>query len=204
MRHLTFGAVLLLALATGCTDTEKKPDDGAPPPQKTQPKPQPKPQPQPQPVKPAEEAPVDDAPIVIRGSKRGDSTSTGTVSDAERQRKIDELAAKAKASQGKDNGQPYREDPGAAPSPGKADKIKARIADIDAQAGKLQDEKAAMTHPGGGRRGVRNPDTVDDPERAKAIDGQLSDLKKEREILQRKLVELEVSGDGSSGPPPAK
>ena len=205
MRHLTYASVLMLALAAGCSDGEKKPDDGSPPPRKAQPA-RATTTPQKAPAETTDTG--DDGPIKIKGSRHGDSSSAVSAqsSEAERQRKIQELKDRAKESEGKDNGQPYREgtDPKAAESGSKKERIKARVTEIDQQVSKLQDEKEAMHHRTHPRRGTPT-ESWDDPERAKAIDVQVEDLKKEKDFLNRKLVEMEISGEGDPPKhPPAK
>ena len=178
MRRLTF--VLALALA-GCAESDKKGDDATPPPSnnsasKAQPAAQPKPQP-----KPAEAKPVEPKPA---------------------EAKIDELNAKARESQGKDNGQPLKhEDTAAKPDPHKKkkDDVKAKIEDKDAQIAKLQEERKSLVEESIHREGrykVRDEKSKD-PERVKAIDAEVETLKKEKFELQKTLAGLEEESKDS-------
>ncbi len=220
MRRLIF--VLAVGLAAGCGGGDnQKPENQQPPPQaqpKAQPQPQAQPQPKPKPAQPANTADAsdDDGPIVIKGSRKSSSSSTpsssGRDDDANR-KKIEELNAKAKATQGQDNGAPYREDAGT-PASGsdaaaqKKQELKDRIAAIDTQIKQLQDEKAGMAH----RERVDRYSTdtkYDDPERAKQIDQQVADLKTERDLCQKRIFDIDNpaprkgGGTTTPGQPPA-
>ncbi len=202
MRRLSF--VLVLALA-GCADSSKKGDDASPPPNnsgaKAQPAAQPKPAEQPKPAQPAPaEPPSSDEPIVIKGSKHKDSgPSSSSSKSSANQAKIDELNAKARESQGKDNGQPLKaEDPAAKGDHGQGDlrkkeELKAQIADKDAQIAKLQEERKGLIEEGSHREGrFRVKDIHEkDPERIKAIDAEVEQLKKDKFELQKKLAVME-------------
>jgi hypothetical protein len=196
MRRLTFA--LVLALAAGCSDGDSKKKDD--PPQKSQAQAaQSKPQPKPQPA--ADASSGDDEKIVIHGSKRPDSSSAPSgETDAERQKRIERLKADAKASEGKDNGPTYRESTNTSGTLSKKEQIKARLAEIDAQGTKLNDEKQAMFHKGhSGRKGMV-PDSYDNPERANAIDAEMQQLKTEKDILTRKLIEIDLAERSGPGP----
>ncbi|MEZ0227053.1 MAG: hypothetical protein ACAI25_00390 [Planctomycetota bacterium] len=213
MRRLTF--VLALALA-GCAESDKKGDDATPPPSnnsasKAQPAAQPKPQPKPAEAKPVEPKPAEAKPaetsssgddaVVIKGSKRKDAGSSSS-SSSSRQAKIDELNAKARESQGKDNGQPLKhEDTAAKPDPHKKkkDDVKAKIEDKDAQIAKLQEERKSLVEESIHREGrykVRDEKSKD-PERVKAIDSEVETLKKEKFELQKTLAGLEEESKDS-------
>src|SRR5271154_5210215 len=97
MKRIALAAACIIIIV-GCSSDEKH----SPPPPPTQPA-------------PVQQEPEDDA-IVLKGSK--DQDAAGKTRTPEEQAKIDELEAQARASQGMDNGQPYR-DHGVRAAPGK-------------------------------------------------------------------------------------
>jgi hypothetical protein len=107
--------LLVLVALVACSSSEPKPEAQPAPAQPAPAQPaaaQPAPA-QPTPPPAAVAPPDDDGAIVIKGSK-DDDASSGKVRSPEDQEKIDALQAQALASQGQDNGQPYRERAGAA------------------------------------------------------------------------------------------
>lgn len=208
MRRLTL--VLALAFAGGCGGSDKKPDDAAPPPAKPSPapaQPQSKPAPKPAPA-PVTDTSDDGGEIKIKGSRHKESQSSASAEDAARRAKIAELQAKARASQGKDNGTPYREETGAGtpgnPASSKRQRIVDDIASIDAQIAKLQQDKADMAHNEVHREGrfKRDETTYDDPDKAKAIDAQIDDLKRQKAAREVQLRDLDSQPSSAPTPPP--
>jgi hypothetical protein len=228
MRRLIF--VLAFGLAAGCGGGDnQKPDNQQQPQQQpqAQPKPQPqaqpqpKPQPKPQPAQPANTADAsndasnDDGPIVIKGPRKSSSSSSssGTPSsgdDEAKRKKIEELKAAARASQGQDNGGPYREGTDT-PSTGndanasKKQALRDQMAQDDTKIKALQDEKAAMAKKERTEGRYGGLQTVyDDPDRAKAIDTEVDELKKHKDLCQRQIFEIDnpspKGGGGTSSP----
>lgn len=200
-------AAAMLALS-GCADGEKKGDSSTPPPSSTA-QAQQKPQPRPTEAKPVDSKPADapgDEPIVIKGSsKHKDSSGSSTESPASKQARIDELKAKAKASEGKDNGEPVTADPREVAAVDKKEKTRQEIQECDNHVAKLQDEKAAMGHKGSQKQGRRYHETTtyDDPKRAEAIDKEIADTYKKKEGLQKKLAAMEAGTyEEPKGPAP--
>jgi hypothetical protein len=189
MRWLVSVSVLSLLLVNGCGSDEKQPD---PPPAKAKTEPAKK---APEVAKAPEPAP-DDEPIVIKGKH---STDASTVDNKPNQEKIDKLKAQAAASQGKDNGDAYREASASSTPKGRRKEIKDQIAAIDAQVKDLSAQRAKLMEKRKVREGkmMVEKDVATDPDAVAAIDKQIGDLQAQKQALQAEAADIE-----KNEPPP--
>jgi hypothetical protein len=205
LRRLALGSCLVFGLgffAAGCSSEApreekpapaQKPASSTPPPARTPPPAQPK-----EAAKAEAPPPADEDVIVIKKkpAKTDAGSSTSTSSDPSRQARIDELNAQARASQGKDNGKPYREEEGPAkPSSagGKSPRrqvLESKIAELDREASSLQAERKGMIHEEAVRQGRMrvNREVNDNPDRTAQIDQRLKEIDGEKAQVQKDLA----------------
>lgn len=221
MQRLTLTRTLALVAALalqGCAGDDKKTGDektGAPASKKPAPAAQPTSAATPaaaRPSKPADPAP-DAAPaeptgsIVIKGSKRKDSSTYRSDSDANdpaRQAQIEELKRKAADSQGKDNGTPVRgdalPDPAAKPALRDRKAVTSELSSIDTRVRALEDERKGLVDKQRNRHGSTEvPKDDASAARVTEIDASLADLKQQRSADLQELAAIDAAA-----PPPDK
>jgi hypothetical protein len=175
MRRLPW--VLAFVFIAGCADDPKQPE---PQPRRqavAQPQPQPQSQPPAQADPPADD---DNTPIVIKGSHKSDGTPKE--SDAARQKRIDDLKAQAKASEGQDNGPTYREAAPTDPTKTVTKKdVKAQIANLDERIKALQEQKRNLP-----TSNTRHGPVITDKDQEASLNQQINDLEQQKiQLLQQ-------------------